>query len=209
MALLIIMAGGLGKRLGVGVEKPLVMLGGKRLIDYVIDAALEAETIRKIICITSQNTPDTTKYLLSRGFEVIKGKGTGYYDDLLSALWGLPSDIYVICSADIPFILSKDIDQLVKEYAEGLCGNPYILVAVPVEIVKKLGLSASSRFKVDEQELCPAGLRLIDKRLIAERRLPKPYILVLNEPRLGVNINTIDDLKLAEALLRGNLSRLL
>lgn len=209
MALLIIMAGGLGKRLGAGVEKPLVMLGGKRLIDYVIDAALNAETIRKIICITSQNTPNTTKYLLSRGFEVLEGKGTGYYDDLLSALWRLPSDIYVICSADIPFISSMDIDKLVKEYVERLCGNPYVFVAVPIEIVRKLGLSASSRFKVDERELCPAGLRLIDTRLISDRILPKPYILVLNEPRLGVNINTIDDLKQAEVLLRGNLPKLL
>lgn len=203
------MAGGLGKRLGIDVEKPLVMLGGKRLIDYVINAALKAETIRKIICITSQNTPNTTKYLISRGFEVIEGKGAGYYDDLLSALWSLPSDIYVICSADIPFLSSKDIEKLVREYVERLYGNPYIFVAVPVEIVKKLRLSASSRFKVGEKELCPAGLRLIDTRLIAERRLPKPYILVVNEPRLGVNINTIEDLKQAEVLLRSDLSRLL
>lgn len=190
----------------MGIEKPLVLLGSKRLIDYVIEAALGAETVGKIICLTSKNTPSTTEYLRSRGFEVMVGRGMGYYEDLLSVLWGLPSDVFVVCSADIPFISSKDIDNLVKGYFERLSGNPYIFVAVPVEVVKRLGLSASSRFRVDDQELCPAGLRLIDKRFIDVGRLPKPYILILNEPRLGVNINTVEDLKRAEILLKRGFS---
>lgn len=207
MARLIIMAGGRGTRMGQGVEKPLKKIGGKRLIDYVAEAALNAKTISEIICITSQNTPNTTSYLLSRGYAVRVGKGDGYYSDLLAILWELLRDLYVVCSADIPFISPNDIDGLINEYVERLWSHPYIFVAVPAELVKKLGLSASSRFKIEEKELCPAGIRLIDTRKIDEGRLPPPYVLVTNEPRLAVNINTAEDLRVAEELLKSGIMR--
>ncbi len=193
--------------MGMGVEKPLIRLGDKRLIEYVLEAALSAKMISEIICITSQNTPNTTKYLHSHGCNVWVGKGDGYYSDLLSALWRLQDDLYVVCSADIPFISSRDIDELVKEYVEGLSSHPYIFIAVPAELVKKLGLTASSRFNIDEEELCPAGIRLIDTRRISDRRLPQPYVLVINEPRLAVNVNTVMDLRVAEGLLKSGINK--
>jgi GTP:adenosylcobinamide-phosphate guanylyltransferase len=188
--------------MGPGAEKPLRRLGNKPLIEYVLEAALNAKTISEVICITSQNTPNTTKHLQSRGFSVVVGRGDGYYGDLLTALWEMPNDLYVVCSADIPFISSSDIDGLVKEYDERLNAYPYVFVAVPADLSRKLGLTASSRFNIDERETCPAGIRLIDTRQILDRRLPAPYILVVNEPRLAVNINTPEDLKAAEALLK-------
>lgn len=113
------MAGGLGRRLGQGEEKPLRLLGGKRLIDYVLDAAYNAKSIEEIICITSPNTPKTSQYLSSRKCNVLLGKGEGYYADLLSILWNLPCNLYVVCSADIPFITSSDIDELVRMHNYG------------------------------------------------------------------------------------------
>lgn len=206
MARLIVMAGGRGVRLGHGAEKPLRRLGNKPLIQYVLEAALNARTISEVICITSQNTPNTTKYLQSRGFSVVVGKGEGYYGDLLTALWEMPNDLYVVCSADIPFISSSDIDGLVKEHDERLHTYPYVFVVVPAELARKLGLAASSRFNVDGKEVCPAGIRLIDTRQIHDRRLPSPYVLLINEPRLAVNINTPEDLSAAEVLLKSGLS---
>ncbi len=205
---MIIMAGGLGKRLGQGEEKPLRLLGGKRLIDYVLDAAYNARSIEEIICITSPNTPKTTQYLSSRKCNVILGKGEGYYADLLSILWSLSSNLYVVCSADIPFITSRDIDELVKMHDYGHIRSSYVFVAVPIETVKKLGLSASSNFKINDKELCPAGIRLIDTRRLKARKLPSPYVLIKNEPRLAVNINTIEDLKVAEELIKKNRNKL-
>jgi len=202
LARLIVMAGGRGVRMGPGAEKPLRRLGNKPLIEYVLEATLNASTISQVICITSQNTPNTTKYLQSRGFSVLVGRGDGYYGDLLTALWEMPNDLYVVCSADIPFISSSDVDGLVKGYDERLNTHPYVFVAVPADLSRKLGLTASSRFNIDGKEACPAGIRLIDTRQIRDRRLPAPYILVVNEPRLAVNINTPEDLKAAEALLK-------
>lgn len=79
---------------------------------------------------------------------------------------------------------------------------------MPIEIEKRLGLSASSRFKIDDKELCPAGIRLIDTRRLKARKLPSPYILIKNESRLAVNINTIEDLKVAEELIKKDRNKL-
>ena len=100
--LAIVMCGGKGSRLGYA-EKPMINVGGKRLIDFTIKE-LEYAGVDAIF-VTSPFTPFTEKYLLETGFEVFRGGGEGYMEDLFLTIekngivfpvLTMNSDLYII-----------------------------------------------------------------------------------------------------------------
>ena len=69
----ILMAGGMGTRLKVPVEKPLFKLHDKPLIRYVIDNLKSSRLIDEIVIAVSPHTPETTRYLesLNDDFQIL------------------------------------------------------------------------------------------------------------------------------------------
>jgi len=59
----LIMAGGKGTRMALSGEKPLLLVGGKPVIDYVINALSDAKKVDSIVVAVSDYTPKTSKYL--------------------------------------------------------------------------------------------------------------------------------------------------
>ncbi len=95
------MAGGRGSRMGY-VEKPMIVVKGVRLIDFVIQE-LENAGIDAIY-ITSPHTLKTERYLHEMGMEVFRGNGKGYINDLFLAIkeceivfpvMSINSDLYI------------------------------------------------------------------------------------------------------------------
>ena len=80
----ILMAGGMGTRLKVPVEKPLFKLHDKPLIKYVIDNLNSSKYIDEIVIAVSPNTTETTKYLesLNEDFRILDTSGEDYLKDL-------------------------------------------------------------------------------------------------------------------------------
>jgi len=91
------------------------------------------------------------------------------------------------------------LDAIVERYER--CGKPALTVAVPLETKSKLGMSIEYSFKMDNKDVVPVGLNVIDgqKRYGDEWLDQDIYLLDLDE--LAVNINTIQELQLAEHLL--------
>ena len=82
MVTAIVMAGGMGTRMGVKKEKPLIEVGGIPMIQYVINALLASKGISDVIILTSPNTPKTSKFARIRGYSVFQTPGNGYIEDL-------------------------------------------------------------------------------------------------------------------------------
>lgn len=80
-------SGGKGKRMGM-IEKPMVKLGSKRLIEYVLEALSKSRLVRKTFVVISENVPETEKFLKNVSnfeFELYKAPGKDYISDLREA----------------------------------------------------------------------------------------------------------------------------
>ena len=192
----ILMAGGMGTRLEVPVEKPLFKLHDKPLIKYVIDNLNGSKLIDEIIIAVSPNTCETTEYLksLNGDFKILDTSGEDYLKDLSYILdyFGKrsKSDTLLFINADLPFISTDTIDYVLDYYFT--CGKDALSVLVPVEVFENLGLNYSYEFN----GCVPSGLNI----LRSENIIQDETQLVLKKVELALNINTIPDSEIAEKL---------
>ena len=139
----ILMAGGMGTRLKVPCEKPLFKLHDKPLIKYVIDNLKSSRLIDQIVIAVSPNTRQTTEYLrsLNEDYKILDTSGDDYLKDLSYILDYFEKrskdDILVFINADLPFISSQTIDDVITHYLNS--DKDALSVLVPVEIFEELG----------------------------------------------------------------------
>ena len=192
----ILMAGGMGTRLKVPCEKPLFKLHDKPLIKYVIDNLKSSRLIDKIVIAVSPNTRQTTEYLrsLNEDYKILDTSGDDYLKDLSYILDYFEKrskeDILVFINADLPFISSQTIDDVITHYMDS--DKDALSVLVPVEVFEELGLE----YSYDFEGKVPSGLNI----LRSENIIQDENQLVLSKVELALNINTIPDSEIAEKL---------
>ncbi|WP_405320146.1 NTP transferase domain-containing protein [Methanobrevibacter thaueri] len=192
----ILMAGGMGTRLKVPCEKPLFKLHDKPLIKYVIDNLKSSRLIDQIVIAVSPNTRQTTEYLrsLNEDYKILDTSGDDYLKDLSYILDYFEKrskeDILVFINADLPFISSQTIDDVITHYLNS--DKDALSVLVPVEIFEELGLE----YSYDFEGKVPSGLNI----LRSENIIQDENQLVLSKVELALNINTIPDSEIAEKL---------
>ncbi len=192
----ILMAGGMGTRLKVPCEKPLFKLHDKPLIKYVLDNLKSSRLIDEIVIAVSPNTCETTKYLqsLNDDFKILDTSGDDYLKDLSYILDYFErqskNDILLFINADLPFISSKTIDDVLKTYMKS--DKDALSVIVPVEVFESLGLDYSYEFN----GCVPSGLNILRSENIVQDEMQ----LVLKKVELALNINTIPDSEIAKKL---------
>ena len=190
------MAGGMGTRLKVPCEKPLFKLHDKPLIKYVIDNLKSSRLIDQIVIAVSPNTRQTTEYLrsLNEDYEILDTSGDDYLKDLSYILDYFEKrskeDILVFINADLPFISSQTIDDVITHYLDS--DKDALSVLVPVEVFEDLGLE----YSYDFDGKVPSGLNI----LRSENIIQDENQLVLAKVELALNINTIPDSEIAEKL---------
>jgi adenosylcobinamide-phosphate guanylyltransferase len=191
----LIMAGGEGIRINLG-EKPLVSVRGQPMIAYITDAFIEAG-IEPVVA-TSSKTPMTMNWCRAQGIDVIRTAGVGYIQDMIEAVKKLDEQHPLfICVSDIPCITAETIHQIVKTY--GLSGKDACSVWIPADTVRSLGCSFVYQEQICGVEACPAGVNILRGDRIED---PQDELLILlNEPGLALNVNTRDDLAIAEDFL--------
>ena len=190
----LVMAGGKGTRMG-GIEKPMIKIHGKYLIDYVILPLLESD-INNIYIATSPNTPKTKEYIKSKykdhkNIFVIDTSGNGYIEDLNECIRYF-SEPFLVVSSDLIKLTSKIINRIIGYFYSIKAKNPDV-EALAVMINKDRYPNPSISFN----NLVPVGVNIVSPK----HGYQKEEIMVIDE--LIFNINTKDDLKLAEKLLRG------
>ena len=192
----ILMAGGMGTRLKVPCEKPLFKLHDKPLIKYVIDNLKSSRLIDQIVIAVSPNTRQTTEYLrsLNEDYKILDTSGDDYLKDLSYILDYFEKrskeDILVFINADLPFISSQTIDDVITHYLDS--DKDALSVLVPVEVFEDLGLE----YSYDFDGKVPSGLNI----LRSENIIQDENQLVLAKVELALNINTIPDSEIAEKL---------
>jgi adenosylcobinamide-phosphate guanylyltransferase len=197
----IVMAGGFGQRLGMG-EKPCVELLGKPLISYVIDTLRTAKGIERVFVAVSPVTPKTEIMLHERykgDVKVIRTFGGNYVGDMIYAVeTAQTTGPVMIIMSDIPLINPQLVDSVIEKYIEA--GTPALSVYVPINICKGIGIRPDTVFNKDGKLIVPVGINILDSSQI--RNEQEDFNLILENPKLAINVNTADDLQRCKDLLQ-------
>ena len=194
----LIMAGGAGSRLNLG-EKPLIQICGRPLVSYVIDA-FESAGYEPVVA-ASFRTPMTLNWCRANGIKFCKTDGAGYIEDMVSAVGMLEEEKPLFVSAsDLPCITPDIIHTITDAYRLG--GKDACSVWVPVTMVTSCREGMPYREEIHGITACPAGVNILNGAIIAQ---PQDELqMILEEPRLALNVNTKEDLKKAGIFIKQN-----
>ena len=218
----VLMCGGKGSRLNANsiakVEKPLLELKNKSLIEYMIEAIQNSKKNFKIYAAVSNNTVKTKEFLRSRYFNVVtlvETTGNGFSIDYLNVLrffkgkenkekngtQDFVNNKILFLPADLPLISSKTIDEItdLKQI------YPSITIVVDKKIfIQNNFVPSSFVTEISKIDHCYTGISLLDFHTVAGlehvdqiREVP----MIMNNLELVYNINTIGDLKRAEKFI--------
>ena len=195
----LVMAGGKGARMVLSEEKPLLKVGGKPVIEHVLEALKKAKKVNAIVVAVSDYTPKTAQLMRQFPVSVIKTPGKEYVYDMGFAVRTLGLQTVLAIGADLPLITAEVIDAIVECFER--CGKPALSVVVSMETKEKLGLSGKYGFELDGRHVVPAGINVIDGRRIDEKELDEE-ICLLDRKEVALNINTVEELRIAETLFK-------
>jgi GTP:adenosylcobinamide-phosphate guanylyltransferase len=216
------MCGGKGSRLNANskakIEKPLLELKNKSLIEYMIEAIQNSKKNFKIYAAVSNNTVKTKEFLRSRYFNavtLVETTGHGFSIDYLNVLrffkgkenkekngtQDFVNNKILFLPADLPLISSKTIDEItdLKQI------YPSITIVVDKKIfIQNNFVPSSFVTEISKIDHCFTGISLLDFHTVAGlenvdqiREVP----MIMNNLELVYNINTIGDLKRAEKFI--------
>lgn len=200
----IIMAGGLGSRLGMG-EKPCVSLLDKPLITYVVDALHESSGIDRIYVAVSPATPLTQSFLEKNYNDKVRTIMTGggnYVGDMIYAVKEAAINAPVlIIMADLPLLKGKHIDHVIEEYKK--CGKPAMSVFSPLAVCKGLSVRPDTVFNWEGELIVPCGVNIIDGSNIEQEQ--EYESLVSQDAAFALNINRAEDLRRCKEIIEQRL----
>jgi adenosylcobinamide-phosphate guanylyltransferase len=106
---------------------------------------------------------------------------------------------FLAIAADLPLVTAETLDRIVERYEN--CGKPALTVAVPIETKTRLGMSVDYSFKMDDKDVVPTGINVIDgSKRYGDEWLDQD-IFLYDKEELAVNVNTPKELTKAETLL--------
>ena len=191
----LVMAGGKGTRMAIAEEKPMLLVGGKPVIEHVLAALKSAKKVNSIVVAVSDFTPRTTQYLKGLSVQVLKTPGKEYVTDMGYAVRALKLQLVLTVAADMPMLTGQIIDEIIEQYLTS--GKPAMVVAVPFETKQKLGMSLSYAFNFSGRPVVPAGINVNDGAKIDDTELEQG-VYIMDRVEVAVNINTVDELRIAE-----------
>jgi adenosylcobinamide-phosphate guanylyltransferase len=194
--LALILAGGGGTRLDLG-EKPLVLIRGKPMIEYVIDAFTAAG--HDVVVVLSGKTPFTQNWCRARGITHLTASGAGYIDDIAEAVGktGVTGPFFT-CVADLPCLRPEIIREVETRYRES--GREACSVWIPRKLASMSGCRSSYTGTVNGITACPAGINILRGDLID--RPQDELLLLIADKGLAFNINTREELDMLRAMVR-------
>jgi adenosylcobinamide-phosphate guanylyltransferase len=199
----LIMAGGKGKRMGLPVEKPLLPLLGKPLVDWVAQAVASAQNVSEFYVVTSANTPETEKHCQSKGWKVLRTDAKGYHNDLKQAV--LMADLMgpvLTIPADSPAVTGKFLDKIINQFE--VCGKDFYAVFVPIQVRESLGLSVDSTDEYKGEWYAVSGVNIVNGAKIQGDGKIETSALITEEVEVLLNINSMRDLEIAQKIMQGN-----
>ena len=199
----VIMCGGKGTRMRefTSIEKPLLKLNGKTMVELVLNALVQSEKFRRIVAVTSCNAPMTDAYVgsnLSHEVDVIKTEGRSYSHDISTVLKTLKPATVFVAAADLPLLELKDVKKIVSQRRqEDTCTS----VVSPKQFVLSIGIKPSVIVCINSSQYCHTGISVIDSaKAEGTVRIAERYI-IMNQKGVAVNVNTRSDFEAAERMM--------
>jgi GTP:adenosylcobinamide-phosphate guanylyltransferase len=197
------MCGGKGSRLQgfAKIEKPLLKLNGRTMVELVFDALLNSEEFYKIVAVTSRNTPMTSSYIatkLSRKVDLIETSGIAYPCDISVVLNIFrPYTIFVV-GCDLPLLRLRDIKKILSRHRpEHACTS----VVSDKRFVTSLGINPSIIVRINARQYCHTGISIFDSSKICGTDRVDEHYVVINQKGVAVNVNTRSDFEIAQKLM--------
>ncbi|MBO8182014.1 MAG: molybdenum cofactor guanylyltransferase [Archaeoglobus sp.] len=188
-----VLAGGRGKRLG-GVEKGLLKIGGRKIIEYILEALKDFDTV--IVCRDEEQSDLYSKYSLTIT-DILEGMGP--LGGIHAALMHFKKPVLVV-SSDMPFLNSTVCKTLYME-----CENADAVIPKWPDGKLEPTLASYSTSLIPEIERCyETGKKKVLKAVEGLKRVKFYPIEELKkfdrELLTFMNINTSEDLKRAEEI---------
>jgi adenosylcobinamide-phosphate guanylyltransferase len=185
--------------MGGGIEKPLLEISGKSMLERTIGVLRQCSCINRIVVASSSNTPRTTLAAKKLGVENVVTPGSGFEEDMRFAVRQLSLGEVLVISSDLPFVTVDIIEQAARKYRSS--GKPALAVMARAELYEKLGSKPGYIFKIDDQNLVPVGINVIDGSRIDEGALDQVE-LVITSGDIAFNVNTLNELEAARKKAR-------
>ena len=189
----LIMAGGKGTRMNSKQEK-LLLEYKKPVIMHVVDALKNSNCFSRIIAATSSNSPETEKILRQSGVEIISTSGKDFVSDLNFVLKQLDDPVF-ITSGDLPLLDDKIIKQIVENYNSK---NVWTSIVITNTFLDSIGIK--SEYTTKNKEYAFSGISLVNASQINNLKSVEESIVVIDDKRIGLNINTKDDYELLSSI---------
>ena len=189
----LIMAGGKGTRMDTNEEK-LLLKYKKPVILHVVDALQNANCFSKIIALTSLNSPNTEKILKETGIDIISSRGESFVSDLNEILQQLDEMVFVT-SGDLPLLDSQFVKTIIDHHEEE---QTWTSIVTTLSFLKTLGITSDCI--VENHDYVQTGISIVDAKKITNLDPVEEKFLVIDDKRIGLNLNTKDDYDLLGSL---------
>lgn len=193
----LIMAGGKGSRMGAdSIEKPMQPIGGKPVVERVVNAMQKCGSIDRILVSVSSNTPRTERYLQDLGIETICTTGVNFMEDMHCAFEALDNDYVLSCPSDMPLLKSFTVERFIGFFRPSM---ESAIAVVDKETVVNTGITPSFTNTIDGREWVLSGLCISDRRkTLAGKYLNESYMKT-DWVDLAINVNTQFELSLSRS----------
>ena len=180
----------------VDMEKPLLKVDGVEMVERVILALASSDRFDRIVAAVSPNTPGTNKFLKSKAIETIETAGEGYSQDLSCLLSILKPQKVVAVPGDIPLLNSQIVNEIISTIDERQKQEPAISIILEKGFVEGIGVKPS----IVLNQYCHSGITIFNTMVVGAEPVEERY-LVMNRKEIALNVNTKEELELAEKLL--------
>ncbi len=188
------MCGGRASRMQAGAEKPLLKVSGVPMVERIVSALAGSTRFGRIVAAVSPNTPKTEEFLKSKGIEIIETAGEGYPQDLSRLLSRLKPEMVAVVPADIPLLDAQAVSEILDVASKQQ--EPAVSIVLEKEFVENIGGKPSLLFG----RYCHSGITVFDTARVASETVLERYV-VMNRKEIALNVNTKEELELAEKLL--------
>ena len=187
----LVMAGGKGSRMKIQEEKLLLKYVHPTIL-HVIHALQNTNHFSKIITATSPNSPKTKELLEKNGIDIFDTPGKGYVEDLNLILRSIDDDVFVV-PGDLPLLDDEIIKKIVNLYNSDKIWTSYL---VTKDFLKSIGLTSDFSVRFQNKECSFTGISLVNAKGINNLDLVEENYCILDDKRIGMNLNTYEDYKL-------------
>jgi adenosylcobinamide-phosphate guanylyltransferase len=178
-----------------GLEKPLLKVDGVAMVERVLSALAGSGKFGRIVAAVSPNTPRTKEHLKSKGIQMVETAGEGYPQDLSRVLFRLKPEKVMVVPADVPLLDARAVSDIVDVASNK--HEPAVSMVLEKEFVENVGVKPSVVFG----QYCHSGITIFDTAGVAGETVQERY-LVMNRKEIALNVNTKEELELAELLIQ-------